>query len=187
MPVTSETVIPQLDRLLNPDMLTGLTTRPLAQLRRIRVECSQVESDISLVRRVAQGRLDIVGHESSRRSGAEGSDADTPVLFDLPEILSDGPSSTGTTPGARAVTVGEPGEVAGELVKSLDSMASPSSLSSIDSLSDGDLRELFERIRSFEVEMSSIRRQLHERIDAIQSEIGRRYRDGEASVDSILG
>ena len=66
-------------------------------------------------------------------------------------------------------------------------MASPSALSSIESLTDGDLRELFERIRSFEVEMSSIRRQLHERIDAIQSEIGRRYRDGEASVDSILG
>ncbi len=181
-------MIPQLERLLDPEILTGLTTRPLDQLRRIRVECSDVESDISLVRRVSQGRLDIVGHETARRAGAEPADGDlTALLFDLPEILSDAPAGGGSTPGARAVRVGEPGEVAAEMVKSLDTMASPTVLSNIETLSDGDLRELFERIRAFEVELSSVRRQLHERIDAIQSEIGRRYRDGEASVDSILG
>ncbi len=180
-------MIPQLERLLDSEILKGLTTRPIDQLRRIRIECSQVEGDISLVRRVAQGRLDIVGHETGRRSGTAQGDGDmSALLFDMPDILSD-PASSGTSvPGGRAVAVNEPGEVAGELVKTLDTLASPTLLSNIESLTDGDLRELFERIRAFELELSSIRRQLHERIDAIQGEIGRRYRDGEASVDSIL-
>ena len=185
-------MIHELERLLDPEVLTGLTTRPIDQLRRIRVDCSQVEGDISLVRRVSQGRLDIVGHETRRRAGDEAAQGDVAdLLFDLPEILSDapsagGPAAGGAVPGGRAVEVGEPGNVAAALVEQLDAMASPSDLAGIDQMTDQLLRELFERIRAFEVELSSIRRQLHERIDAIQAEIGRRYRDGEASVDSIL-
>ena len=34
--------------------------------------------------------------------------------------------------------------------------------------------------------MSRRRRSLHERIDALQAEITRRYRTGEASVESLL-
>jgi hypothetical protein len=41
-------------------------------------------------------------------------------------------------------------------------------------------------MRDFENDLSALRRRLHERIDALQAEIGRRYRDGEASVDSLL-
>lgn len=181
-------MIHELERLLDPEVLSGLTTRPIDQLRRIRVDCSQVEGDISLVRRISQGRLDIVGHETRRRAGDEAAQGDvTGLLFDLPEIMSDAPSTGGGIPGARPVNVSAPGNVAAALVEQLDAMASPSDLAGIDNMAENQLRELFERIRSFEVEMSSIRRQLHERIDAIQGEIGRRYRDGEASVDSILG
>lgn len=180
-------MIHELERLLDPEVLTGLTTRPIDQLRRIRVECSQVEGDISLVRRVSQGRLDIVGHETRRRAGDESAQGDvTGLLFDLPEILSDAPAAGAGVPGGRPVDVGEPGNVAAALVQQLDAMASPADLAGVDQMTDQQLRELFERIRAFEVELSSIRRQLHERIDAIQAEIGRRYRDGEASVDSIL-
>lgn len=177
-----------LDRLLDPGILSELTTRPIDQLRRIRIECSQVEGDVSLVRRIAQGRLDIVGHENSRRAGGSDAEADLPgLLFDLPEILSDSGSSGGSTPGGRAVIIGDPGPVAAELVERLDAMASPADLAGVENLADGKLVELFETIRSFEVEMSSTRRQLHERIDAIQGEIGRRYRDGEATVETVLG
>ncbi len=182
-------VIHELERLLDPSVLTGLTSRPIDQLRRVRVDCTQVEGDISLVRRVAQGRLDIVGHETRRRAGDETAEADVPgLLFDLPGLMTDAPAASGgSVPGARAVQIGEPGPVAAALVEQLDAMASPSDLGGVDQMTDEQLRELFERIRAFEVELSSIRRQLHERIDAIQGEIGRRYRDGEASVDSILG
>lgn len=177
-------MIEPLQRVLATDALDGLTTRPLAELRDLRVQCSNVENDISMARRVAQGRLDIVGHEVHKRAGGKGVGPTDEVLFDLPDVLAAGPS--GGMPSGRPVTINDPGEVALLLVERLDVAASPGDLAGVDSLDEGALRELFERIRSFEVEMSAVRRQLHERIDALQSEIGRRYRDGEASVDNLL-
>lgn len=172
-----------LNSLLAADALVGITTRPLPELRDLRVQCSDVESDISMARRVAQGRLDIVGHEVRRR--ADGGDAplDSSVLVDLPDVMAE---ASGGAPSGRPINIGDPGEVALKMVERLDVAASPSDLAGVDSLSDEQLRELFERIRGFEIELSAVRRQLHERIDAIQSEIGRRYRDGEASIDNLL-
>lgn len=179
-------MIEPLERLLAADALDGLTTRPLAELRDLRIQCTDVENDISLARRVAQGRLDIVGHEVYRRSG-QVDDETAPVLFDLPDLMADEPrGGTAGAPSGRPVRLGEPGDVALKMVERLDVAASPGDLARIEDFSDNELRELFERIRGFEVELSAVRRQLHERIDALQSEIGRRYRDGEASVDNLL-
>lgn len=178
-------MIEPLARLLAPDTLKGITTRPLPELRDLRIRCSDVEGDISLVRRVAQGRLDIVGHEVRRRAGDTDTEAPQSLLFDLPDLLADTPG-TGKASRGRPVSVGAPGPVAAALVERLDKAVSPSDLSGIDAVPESDLREIFERLRGFELELSSVRYQLHERIDAIQSEIGRRYRDGEASIDSLL-
>lgn len=188
-------VIDDLRRLLGPDSLEGLTTRPMAELRETRTECQTAEADVSLIRRVTQGRLDIVGHEVRRREGSTTDAGDIAgLLYDLPEILTadapaPAPGAEGDAPraGRRQVQIGEPGPVAHELASALDAIASPAELSGLESRRAGELRELFEQIRSFEVELSGVRRQLHERIDSIQAEIGRRYRDGEASVDSLLG
>jgi len=178
-------VTDSLEQLLAPDGLDNLTTRPIAELRELRVACTRVEADVSLARRVAQGRLDIVGHEVQRRNGDEQGEAElNGLLFDLPDILADSPT-TGP-PSGRPVNVNEPGPVALDLVARLDSAASPSQLASVSDLDDSALGELFDGIRSFELELSSVRRQLHERIDSIQSEIGRRYRDGETSIESFI-
>lgn len=173
---------PTIDGLLASDLLDGIRTRPLPELREIRQECSAVESDVSMVRRLAQGRLDIVVHEARRRSV----DGVAALLYDLPDILSD-EVRTGV-PGARpTVRVDVPGAVAGELVDVLERIGSPTVLSGVQHLDQSDLDDLFARISDFEQKLSSTRRQMHERIDAIQAEIGRRYRDGEATVDGVLG
>lgn len=187
-------VIDDLQRLLGADALDGLTTRPMEALREDRAACQSAEADVSLVRRVTQGRLDIVGHEVRRREGEVEGDADVAgLLFDLPEILTaDAPAPAAETSGGepplgrRQVSIDEPGQVAHDLVAALDQIASPGALAGLESRRAGELRELFEQIRAFEVELSGIRRQLHERIDTFQAEIGRRYRDGEASVDALL-
>ncbi len=174
----------QLDNLLNDDTLTDITARSLPDLRSARVAAAQAENDVSLVRRISQGRLDIVGHELQRRAGKADGEADVPgLLFSLPEILS-GDSGGGAS--GRAVVINEPGPIALSLVERLDKVVSPGDLSGVDKLDDGSLRMVFERIGDIEAELSGVRRQLHERIDAIQAEIGRRYRDGEVSIDSIL-
>lgn len=174
----------QLDALLNDDTLSDIVARPLPELRSARVAAAQAENDVSLVRRVTQGRLDIVGHERQRRAGNTGESGDlSDLLFNLPDILSDhAPSS----PSGRAVIVNEPGPIALSLSERLNAIASPSDLGGVAQLDDGSLLMVFERIREFETELSSVRRSLHDRIDTIQLEIGRRYRDGEVSIDSIL-
>ena len=173
-----------LQRLLAKDLLPDITAVPLGDLRELRVACSGAEGDVSFVRRVAQGRLDIVGHENRRRSGAVDSEPDlSDLLFDMPDILSDAPPS-GTT--GRKVAIHEPGVVAQTLIGQLDAVATPTELSSLQQLDDDRLSGLMDALRDYEVELSTTRRRLHERIDSIQGEIARRYRDGEASIDSLL-
>ena len=131
---------------------------------------------------------DIVGHEVRRRAADDSEASPDPggILFDLPDLLADAPTPSGGQRG-RPVSIDEPGPVAIQLVERLDAAAPPSAMASIEDVDENQLRELLEIIRSFELEMSAVRRQLHERIDSIQSEIGRRYRDGEASIDNLLG
>jgi hypothetical protein len=172
-----------LQRLLARDLLPDITAVPLDDLRQLRVECSATEGDVSFIRRVVQGRLDIVGHEHRRRTGADDELPDVAaLLFDLPDILSEGNGSG----GRRQIAIHQPGAVAQALVGELDQIASPTQLTSLDRTDEVQLTDLFDQLRSFEVQLSSLRHRLHERIDAIQSEIARRYRDGEASIDSLL-
>lgn len=180
-----------LQRLLAADLLADFGTKPLDRLRNIRVELTAAEGDVSFVRRVTQGRLDIVGHEVDRRSGADtgsaNDDAAATLLFDMPDILTDAASQPARGgAGGRAVPVLEPGQLALSMVEELDEIASPSQLSGIQAVEQAELADLFGALREFEVELSSFRRELHDRIDTIQDEIARRYRDGEASVDALL-
>jgi hypothetical protein len=184
-------VIEALEQVLADDALDGLAARPMDEVRALRTRCTEIESDVSLVRRVAQGRLDIIGHEARSRHGALlGGESDAGalpgLLFDLPSLMTDQPRSGSSASGARQVSIAEPGEVAHALVDRLDAIASPTQLSNVGSLSDDALRDLLDRMQAQEVELSVLRRRLHERIDALQAEIGRRYRDGEASVDSLF-
>jgi hypothetical protein len=182
-----------LQRLLADDLLADFANQSMDRLRRLRTELTGAEGDVSLVRRLTQGRLDIVGHEIDRR-GRPGNDDDagrdpTALLFDMPAILTDGPAGSGSTrsPGSgRTSPVAEPGPVATALMETLDGIAAPGALSGLPDLVGHELGDVFEGLRGFEIELSSIRRTLHDRIDTIQDEIARRYRDGEASVDALL-
>jgi hypothetical protein len=178
-----------LQRLLAPDLLPDITTVPLDRLRNLRSEASEAEHDLSFVRRVAQGRLDIIGHETRRRAGAK--EHEPPVaglLFDLPDVLSAGASAS-PAPGAgsRPVAIHVPGQLAQQLVTELNQVATAAELSRLDQLDDQRLAAVRDGLRELEVKLSTTRRRLHERIDSIQDEVARRYRDGEASVDSLLG
>ncbi len=196
-----------LQRLMAPEMLDDLRAEQLPRLRDLRVQLTQAEGDVSFVRRVSQGRLDIVGHEVARRErrGPETADDGPQVasasglLFDMPDILTDvdrrgaGESSAASgledvphTMPSRMVQVLEPGDIALALIEDLDRVASPGDLARVEQLDQADLADLFDRLRTFEVDLSSARRTLHDRIDRIQDEIARRYRDGEANIDSLL-
>jgi hypothetical protein len=177
------------DRLTDPGYLADLTARPLTDVRAMRSECQALENALSYVRRVAQGRLDIVGAELARRR-AGGDPADLADLIGrLPDILADrtrAPASAG--PGA----VRPPLDFAGdgfddELADEVDAIFNPGQSGDISALPDERLDDVRERLAAFEQRTSARRQSLHGIIDALQAEITRRYRTGEASVDSLLG
>ena len=59
-------------------------------------------------------------------------------------------------------------------------------LADVATLGDAELDALAERLRGFEATVSGRRQALHACIDTLQDEIKRRYREGEADVDSLL-
>ncbi|HVV90822.1 MAG TPA: hypothetical protein VHB53_10035, partial [Solirubrobacterales bacterium] len=62
----------RIDRVLSDGYLDGLTELPLAEVRELRNEAEQEEADLSYVRRLLQGRVDIIRAELARRRGEFG-------------------------------------------------------------------------------------------------------------------
>lgn len=149
----------------------------------MRTACQEVETGLSMLRRMVQGRLDIVRSELDRRaSGGEPGDL-TDLIARLPEVLSD----RTRTPGVgRLPQIMAPGELPPELEAELDDIAGSGHLADLPSRSEADLQRMTEQLHAFEQRVSEHRQALFERIDALQAEITRRYKDGEASVDALL-
>ncbi len=77
----------------------------LPELRTLRRDAQRDEADLSYVRRLVQGRIDILRAELARRHGPEAPVEDAAVVS-LPEILADTPSRHRTS--ARHVTLTTP-------------------------------------------------------------------------------
>lgn len=195
-------MLDELHRLTAASLLEQTAELSIERLRSIRTECFDAENDVSLVRRVTQGRLDIIGTEVTRRSiasvpngdarasGAANNMADvaandvSSLLFEMPEILSDEQSGS-ARPGARRSVVAEPGPIAAQLIERLDTIAAPSELSGVSELAAPVLFERFAELQDFEAELSQTRSALHNTIDCFQAEIGKRYRDGSVNVETV--
>jgi hypothetical protein len=171
----------RIERLLDPTFIEGLRDLPMEELRAKRVECSEVEVGLSMLRRVVQGRLDIVVSDLQRRAGGE--PADLSALVDqLPQILSD----HGRPPGmGRLPTLFVPSDQ-DDLTAEVDAVADPRRLSSLPEMEESDVRALADALGELERRTSDQRQLLFDRIAILQEEIVRRYKAGEANVDSLL-
>ena len=171
-----------LERVLADDYVGDVTALDMSELRSKRAECQALEVGLSYQRRLAQGRLDIVAAERRRR--AEGGDPPShdDLVHSLAATLSDRgrPSGTGRLPQLMAPDTEDVDTT------ELDAIVGANALIALPDASDADLAEMIESLSTFEADVSRRRRALHERIDALQAEITRRYRTGEASVESLL-
>ena len=169
--------------LLDPSYLGDLPGRSMEVVRAMRAECQEVETGLSLLRRMAQGRLDIVGLELARR--AEGGDPTdlSDLIARLPEVLSDRTHAPGV---GRLPQIMAPGELPAELEAELDGIVGDGHLADLPSVDDDHLRSMADDLAAFEQRVSAQRNDLFQRIDALQAEITRRYKTGEATVDSLL-
>ncbi|WFB08738.1 hypothetical protein LRS74_18090 [Streptomyces sp. LX-29] len=152
----------------------------LAELRKLRRGSQREEADLSYVRRLLQGRIDILRAELGHRSVA--SVPAQPVLDRLPEILADEPSRQRTS--ARHVTLGTPRTE--EYRRLAEAMLAEVGLSDLRARTDEELHGAMGRLMTYEQQVSRRRQELQHTADGCSAEIARRYREGEAQVDDLL-
>ncbi|HZG02154.1 MAG TPA: ABC transporter substrate-binding protein [Streptomyces sp.] len=169
--------LPAVLRDTEPPELTGLR---LPQLRELRRQAQQEEADLSYVRRLLQGRIDILRAELIRRSAA-----DVPLIDRLAEILADAPPpGGGSTRSARHVTLRTPRSE--EYRRLAEDMLAEVELSDLTARTDEELHAAMARLGQYEHQISRRRRALQRTANGCSAEIARRYREGEARVDDLL-
>ena len=172
-----------LDGLLDAGFVEGLQTLPIEEIRARRARATDVEVELSYVRRLVQGRLDIVLSESRRRELGEDPGDLSSLVRSLPDILGDRVSAPGS---GRLLTRLAPAEVDHALLNELDSIVDADRLVNLPALGELELRATIESLIALERGVSSKRRSLHDVIDRLQEEVVRRYKSGEATVDGLL-
>jgi hypothetical protein len=170
----------RIDRVLAEDYLEGLQTLPLEQVRSLRKEAEQEEVDLSYLRRVLQGRLDILRAELARRSGDGGDLVDA-----LPSILADDHAATPSPRGLGRHATLEPSR-ADSHRRHVEQLIADVDLSNPEAHDDASLRRVLETLEHEEQKVSDKRRQVQTVMDACTAEITRRYREGEADVSDLL-
>jgi hypothetical protein len=165
----------RVDKVLDPDFLTGLAEWPLDQVRRSHTECLEIETEASYVRRVAQARLDIVEAELDRRAGG-GSVGD--LIAALPEILADEgqrpPAERSRLPRQLAPSMDIPWR------RGLERLITDGTLAELPSVPEDELRATITQLGELERQASAQRRALHAVIDRIEADLATRHKVGQA-------
>jgi hypothetical protein len=164
-------VIPteRVQRLLDPQFVTGLDARALDELRAMKAECIDVENALSYLRRLAQARIEILEAERARRE--RGGSVDE-LVKDLPRILS-GESGRSSVVDTR---LSPPDTPAAELhwPDGREQLVADTTLANLPLLSADELTSTLVRLQAFERELSDLRADLHGVIDTLEREIAAR-------------
>lgn len=169
----------RIDRVLAPDYLTHLEALNLTEVRDRRDDAAQEETDLSYLRRLLHGRIDIVRAEQKRR--AEGGSES--VVNQLVAILAD--NAVGPATGSGRHQSLEPSRAEAHR-RHVEALVSDADLSDVASLPDERLDLALRTYVAEEASVSQRRRQVQAVVDRLNDEIGRRYREGTASVDELL-
>ena len=168
---------------LDPEFCRDLRDQPLSELRRRRALADERETGYSYLRRMVQGRLDIVADDRDRRSaGTSDAGGSASLVERLPSILASGIHAPGR---GRLPQLLEPGEVDPTIDLRLDEIVSTAELTDLPSIDDARLDAILDALADLEREVSATRRALQEVVDALAAEIVRRYQLGEVPPDSL--
>jgi anti-sigma-K factor RsiG len=169
----------RIDRVLSPDYVADLDRLELAEVRARRDDAAQEETDLSYLRRLLHGRIDIVRAELRRR--AEG--GTEPVVDQLAQILAD--NAVGPATGSGRHQTLEPSRAEAHR-RHVEALVSDADLSDVADLPDERLDLALRTYTSEEASVSQRRREVQAVMDRLNNEIGGRYRAGSASVDELL-
>jgi len=169
----------RIDRVLDPAFLADLTGLEMDELRDRRRQAEQEEVDHSYLRRLLQGRIDIMRAEQGWRVAGSGDD----LVAHLSEVLGDEQPASAHGLGRHCtLEPTQPGIHRRHYEVLLDDV----SLSDVRARTDKELRATLDIFIAEERRVSVQRRAVQEVMDHFSEEIGRRYRDGEADVTNLL-
>jgi hypothetical protein len=166
----------RLDQVLDPAFVADLAGLDERELRERRDGAQQEEADLSYVRRLLQGRLDLLDAERAHRTGERPSPGmgaartDAELVELLTRVLTD---ETRTTRGSGRHLSVEPSRV-GEHRREAELAAADVRTSSPAHLGDADLEATITRLRHLEKQASSTRRQVQAVEQQLTDELTRR-------------
>ena len=166
----------RIDRIRRPEFVRGLSELSLDELRERRDDCYAEREYLSLLRRLVQGRAEILRAEVERR----GSGADAGSLVDeLSTIL----SSEGQGPSrGEAVKVGVPEEEMLLARRRIERLVADAEISDPGALDDDRLAAAVDLLAREEREVSAARNDVLHVMDELQEELKRRYREDPSLV-----
>ena len=176
----------RIDRVLDPVFIAEAGSLDLSELRARRDDAEAEEADISYLRRLLQGRLDILRAELVRRS--QGGDRDVAGLrAALPSILSNevlGGEVSGRHNALPRIQGPSHGDARHR--RRVERLVSDETLARLPDLDVDELTRVVETLSREEEAVSAGRRAVQRVVDVLHAELARRYREGTAQVSQLL-
>ena len=160
----------RIDRIRDPSYLDGIGGQSLEDVRARRDECMAEREYLSLLRRLVQGRAEILKAELASR----GSDDARPLVDRLSEILA---SDQPVTSRGEAMKVSLPEEEMLLARRRIERLVADAGISDPSELDDDRLKEAVDVLAGEEREVSAQRGDVHRVLDALQDELKRRYKE----------
>jgi hypothetical protein len=160
----------RIDRIRDPSYLNGIEGQSLEDVRARRDECMAEREYLSLLRRLVQGRAEILKAELASR----GSDDARPLVDRLSEILA---SDQPVTSRGEAMKVSLPEEEMLLARRRIERLVADAGISDPSELDDDSLKQAVDVLAVEEREVSAQRGDVHRVLDALQDELKRRYKE----------
>jgi len=160
----------RIDRIRDPSYLNGIEGQSLEDVRARRDECMAEREYLSLLRRLVQGRAEILKAALASR----GSDDARPLVDRLSEILA---SDQPVTSRGEAMKVSLPEEEMLLARRRIERLVADAGISDPSELDDDSLKQAADVLAVEEREVSAQRGDVHRVLDALQDELKRRYKE----------
>jgi len=174
----------RVDRVLAADFVMGLTKLSIEELRERRGLAEQEEVDLSYLRRMLHGRIDLVNAERARRAAGGAPMTREELIAALADHEIDGKEEEPNL-GENKFNTLEPSR-ADEHRRQVERALANAVMSDVASREDVELDASLTYLSSYESEVGVVRDAVHVVVEIFGAEIARRYREGLISVDSLL-
>jgi hypothetical protein len=167
----------RIDRIRDPSFVQELDELDLEELRARRDECLAEREYLSLLRRLVQGRAEILQAELETR----GDDGDRASLVERLSTILAGDEGHAPSRG-EAVKVGLPEEELLQARRRIERLVADAGISDPTELDDAQLAAAVEALTAEEHEVSGARGDVIGILDTLQDELKRRYKDDPTLV-----